>query len=109
MEPPDKDFVNHRTRTASRLPKGEKGLVVRLFEIALVLVCLDQILRGIINANYGIGCAAAVHRVADCIIRRVIPQPTEWENIRNQINAAFIFATCPVLSSTAETLSIELR
>jgi hypothetical protein len=55
MEPPDKDFVNHRTRTASRLPKGEKGLVVRLFEIALVLVRLGHVARVIVNANYSIG------------------------------------------------------
>ena len=33
-----------------------------------------------------------MHRVADCIIRRVILQPTEWQNVGNQINAAFIFA-----------------
>ena len=33
-----------------------------------------------------------MHRVADCMIRRVIPQPTEWENIGNQIDAAMIFA-----------------
>ena len=35
---------------------------------------------------------AAVHRVADCMIRRVIPQPSEWQNIGNEINALFIFA-----------------
>jgi hypothetical protein len=33
-----------------------------------------------------------VHRVADCVIWRVIPQPTEWQRIADQINAAFIFA-----------------
>jgi hypothetical protein len=33
-----------------------------------------------------------VHRVADCIIRRAVPQPTEWQHIGNQINAAMIFA-----------------
>ena len=33
-----------------------------------------------------------MHCVANCIIRRVIPQPTEWENIGNQIDAAMIFA-----------------
>src|SRR5262245_40337680 len=33
-----------------------------------------------------------MHGVADCIIRRVIPEPTEWQNVGNQINAAFIFA-----------------
>ena len=29
---------------------------------------------------------------ADCIIRRVVPEPTEWKNIGNEINAPFIFA-----------------
>jgi len=33
-----------------------------------------------------------VHRVADCIILGVIPQPTEWQRIGNQINAAMIVA-----------------
>ena len=36
--------------------------------------------------------AAAVYRVADCIIGRVVPQPTEWQRIGNPINAALIFA-----------------
>jgi hypothetical protein len=30
-------------------------------------------------------------RVADCMIWPVIPQPTEWQHIGNQIDAAFIF------------------
>jgi hypothetical protein len=36
-----------------------------------------------------------VHRVADCVIdsvRLTVPQPTEWQRIGNQIDAAFIFA-----------------
>ena len=33
-----------------------------------------------------------MHCVADCIIRRVVPQPTEWQHIGNQINAAPTFA-----------------
>jgi hypothetical protein len=33
-----------------------------------------------------------VHRVADFIIPRVIPQPTKWQRIGNEINAAMIFA-----------------
>jgi len=33
-----------------------------------------------------------VHRVADCIIRHAVPQPAEWENIGNEINAAMILA-----------------
>jgi hypothetical protein len=39
-----------------------------------------------------------VHRVADCIIRRVIPQPTEWQDIKNEINAAFILARADFVS-----------
>jgi hypothetical protein len=31
-------------------------------------------------------------RVADCIIRLAIPQPTEWQCVGNQIDAAFILA-----------------
>ena len=33
-----------------------------------------------------------MHGVADCIIRRVVPQPAEWENIGNHIEAVTIFA-----------------
>jgi hypothetical protein len=29
--------------------------------------------------------------VADCVIRRIIPEPTEWQRIGNQIDATFIF------------------
>ena len=40
-------------------------------------------------------CATKKLRVANCIldcIRLAIPQPTEWQHIGNQINAALIFA-----------------
>jgi len=30
--------------------------------------------------------------VADCIIRRVTPQATEWENLGNWIDTSFILA-----------------
>ena len=36
-----------------------------------------------------------MHYVADCIgnrIRFAIPQPTEWQRIGNQIEAAFVFS-----------------
>ena len=33
-----------------------------------------------------------MHRAADCVVRRVIPESTEWRRIGNQINAAMIFA-----------------
>jgi len=36
--------------------------------------------------------STVVHRVADCIIRHAVPQPAEWENIGNEINAAMILA-----------------
>jgi hypothetical protein len=36
--------------------------------------------------------AAAVQRVADCMIRRVISQPTERQHVADQIDAAMIFA-----------------
>ncbi len=56
---------------------------LRFFELSRVLVRFDYITRFIVNTNYGIMCAAAVHRVANCIVRRVIPQPTEWQRIGN--------------------------
>jgi len=34
-------------------------------------------------------------RVADCVVGRIrpgIPEPTEWQRIGNQIDAAFVFA-----------------
>ena len=46
----------------------------------------------IVNANHSIVGTAAVHRVAYCMIWRVIPQPTERQHIGNQIDAAMIFA-----------------
>jgi len=39
--------------------------------------------------------------VADCVAHRVglaVPQPTEWQHIGNEINAAFIFARANVVS-----------
>jgi len=52
--------------------------------MALVLVGLDHVASGIINANHGAMRTAAVHRVADCVAHRVrfsIPQTTEWQRI----------------------------
>jgi len=57
-----------------------------------MLVRLDHVASVIVNADHCIGCAAEVHRVADCMIRRVVPQPTEWQGIGNQIDAAMILA-----------------
>ena len=39
-----------------------------------------------------------MHCVADCITRRVIPQPTEWQNFGNEIDAAFIFAGADIVN-----------
>jgi len=43
-------------------------------------------------------CAASVHCVADCVIRRVVPQPTEWERIGDEIKAAMIFPRANLVS-----------
>jgi len=45
-----------------------------------------------------------MHRVADCIIRRVTPQPPEWEHIGNQIDAAMIFAGADKISKAGWSL-----
>ena len=71
-------------------PNKGPVLTLPLFEIALVLVRADDVASVIVNT-------AACERLlcigeADCIIRRVILQPTEWQHIGNQINAAMIFA-----------------
>ena len=65
------------------------------FEIPVVLVRLDHIASSIVNANDSIMRSTAVLRVIDCVADCVwlsIPQPTEWQRIGNQIDAAFIFA-----------------
>jgi hypothetical protein len=35
---------------------------------------------------------AVEFRVLDCVIGLGVPQPTEWQRVRNQIKAAFVFA-----------------
>jgi hypothetical protein len=70
-------------------------VVLPFLKIALVLVRLDQIACRMVNVKHGIMWAAAMLSVSDCIrdgIGIAIPQPTEWERIGNQINAAFMFA-----------------
>jgi hypothetical protein len=60
-----------------------------------VLVRFDHVARVIVNANDGVTRATAVFRVSDGVrncIRTVVPEPTEWQRIGNQIDAAFIFA-----------------
>jgi hypothetical protein len=58
---------------------------LKLFEIAFAFVRLDHVSYEIIGFA----------RVSDCLrdcLRRLIPQPTEWKRIGNQIDAAMIFA-----------------
>jgi len=48
---------------------------------------LDHVASGIVNASHGMmRIMAAVHRVADCIIGRVIPQATGWQRIGDKID-----------------------
>ena len=66
-----------------------------LLEIARVLVRFDHVASFIVNVDHGVMRSAALAGVADCIagsVRSVIPQPTEWQRIGNQIDAAMIFA-----------------
>jgi hypothetical protein len=66
-----------------------------LFELARVLMRLDHIARFIENADHCTMRPAEKLRVVDCVAncaRFAVPQPTEWEGIENQIDAAMIFA-----------------
>ena len=65
-----------------------------LFEIALVFVRLDHVARVIVNTNHSIMRAAEKLHVIDCIAGCVwfaVPQPTDWQRIGDQIDAAMIF------------------
>jgi hypothetical protein len=42
--------------------------------------------------------AAAMLRVVDCVADFQVPQPTEWQRIGNQIDAAMIFALADFLN-----------
>jgi hypothetical protein len=37
-------------------------------------------------------------RVPDCVIRLGVPEPTEWQRIGNQIDAAMIFARAHIVN-----------
>jgi len=52
----------------------------------------DQLASRIENADQSIMRAAAVLRVFDCIRNLRVPQAAKWSNVKDQINAAFIFA-----------------
>ena len=51
----------------------------------------------IANANHSIMSAAVMLRVVDCVADFQLPQPTEWQRIGNQIDAAMIFALADFL------------
>jgi hypothetical protein len=61
-------------------------------QIACVLVRCDHVASFIVNADHGGMSPAAMLRVPDCVIRFGVPEPTEWQRIGNQIEAAMIFA-----------------
>jgi hypothetical protein len=67
--------------------------ILRLFEVARVLVRLDHVPSLIVNTNHGIMCPAEMLRVSDCIcggIQPVVPQATEWQRIGDEIDAALV-------------------
>jgi ribosomal protein L14 len=68
------------------------ALLVAQREYALrqraVVVHFDQLAGLIVNADHRVMCAAIVFCVFDCVTDFQIPQPTKWQRIRNQIDAA---------------------
>jgi len=46
--------------------------------------------------------------VADCVIWRVVPQPTEWQHIGNQIDAAMVFAWSDFVNVNANSVVDEI-
>ena len=66
-----------------------------LFEVALALVRFDHVASCVVNFNHSITRTAAVlcvsNGIADCVWV-AIPYAREWQYIRDQINAAMIFA-----------------
>jgi len=45
----------------------------------------------IVNVDHGFMCATIEFRVIDRVSLFGVPEPTEWEHIGNEINAAMIF------------------
>jgi hypothetical protein len=75
-----------------------------------VLVRFDHIARFIVNANHSVMWTAAMLRVADCVVDRIrfaVPQPTEWQRIGNQIDAAMVFARSDFASVQHPVSAIE--
>jgi hypothetical protein len=63
-------------------------------KVARVLVRLNHVASIIVNANHRIVRAAAMFGVTDCVrdcIRLAVPQPTEWQRVGKEIDAAMIF------------------
>jgi len=52
----------------------------------------DHVASVIIHADHGSMCAAEKLGVLDCVIWCGVPQPTEWQHVADQINAAMIRA-----------------
>ena len=66
----------------------------RLFELARVLVRLDDVASFIINVNHCVVRTAQKLGVVDCTADCVwlaVPQPTEWQHVGNEIKAAMIW------------------
>ena len=76
-------------RIIRHLGSGIKSIqaISPLFELALVLMRLDYVASGIVNANHGIMRTAEKLCVEGCVWLAV-PQPTEWQRIGSQIDAA---------------------
>jgi hypothetical protein len=90
--------VRQRSRSVNKI-------TLPLFEVARVFVHFDHDARVIINANHCTMCSAVVAGVADSIagsVRSVIPQPTEWERIGNQIDTVMILARPYLLNVHSE-------
>jgi hypothetical protein len=67
--------------------------VLPLFEIGRVLVGFDHVASLIVNANHSVMRPVARLCVVNCVAHCVwltVPQPTEWQPIGNQIDAATI-------------------
>jgi hypothetical protein len=62
----------------------------RFAELARVLVRFDHVASSIANANDGVMLAAVRLCISDCVRNFGVPQPTEWQRIGDQIDAATI-------------------
>ena len=70
---------------------------------------LDDVASRIVNANHSIMRSAVKLCVADCVaecIRPVVPQPTEWQRIGDQIDAAAMIRSAPDFVNVRRTLRL---